>query len=108
MRAPKNCKNMTELRVEIDALDRELVAMLALRLTYIDRAAEIKARDGLPANIPARVEDVVAKVSEHARDVGLAPALAETLWREMIGFSIAREEAILNPSKESPDDSNID
>ncbi|MEH6834723.1 MULTISPECIES: chorismate mutase [Falsihalocynthiibacter] len=108
MRDPKNCKNMTELRVEIDALDRELVSKLALRLKYIDRAAEIKMRDGLPANIPARVEDVVEKVTSQARVAGLAPALAESIWREMIGFSIAREEAVLNSPKESPDDSNVD
>ena len=99
---------MTELRAQIDILDRQLIDLLAERLTYIDRAAEIKRRDGLPARIPARVEDVVAKVLKQAEISGLPTSFTEAIWREMIEFSIDREEAILNPPKENPDDSNTD
>ncbi|WP_299963358.1 chorismate mutase [uncultured Roseobacter sp.] len=92
MRLPADCTDMTELRAGIDALDREIIALLARRVGYIDRAAEIKAQAGLPANIPARVEEVVARVRAAAGEAGFDPALAETIWREMIGWSIAREE----------------
>jgi isochorismate pyruvate lyase len=86
---------MAELRVQIDALDRALVEMLARRVTYIDRAAELKPAEGLPARIDDRVEAVVAKVRASALEVGFDADLAEALWRRMIDWSIAREEKIL-------------
>jgi isochorismate pyruvate lyase len=96
MRAPKDCRDMSELRVEIDALDAELIAQLALRATYIDRAAEIKTGNGLPANIPARVQEVVDNVRVHAGTAGLDQDLVEDIWRRLINWSIAREEVHLD------------
>ena len=89
---------MTALRDRIDALDRDLVALLARRAAMIDRAAVLKPGEGLPARIAARVEDVVAKVRAEAAGRGLDPDLAERLWRMLIEWSIAREEAVLGPS----------
>ncbi|PYG28533.1 chorismate mutase [Pelagimonas varians] len=89
--SPENCHDMPALRTQIDALDRDLIALLKKRVTYIDRAVEIKAGAGLPANIPSRVEDVVAKVKAAAQEQQLDPELAEALWRHLIDWSIARE-----------------
>ena len=86
---------MATLRAQIDALDADLVALLAERAGYIDRAVALKQAEGLPANIPARVEEVVAKVRARADAQGLDPDLAEALWRPLIGWSIAREEKVL-------------
>ncbi len=91
------CASMTELRRQIDALDGELVALLAARAGYIDRAAVLKPGEGLPARIETRVEEVVANVRRAAAATGLEPDLAETLWRVLIDWSIAREEKVLGP-----------
>lgn len=95
MQAPQDCRDMTELRAAIDTLDAEIVAALARRMAYIDRAIVLKPAAGLPARIDTRVEDVVAKVRGRAEAEGLDPALAESLWRLLIDWSIAREEAVL-------------
>ena len=95
MKNPSDCHSMPELRAAIDVLDSEIVKLLALRAGYIDRAAEIKTVNGLPANIPSRVEDVVNKVKAAAVREGLDAELAEQLWRQMISWSIAREERLL-------------
>lgn len=91
MLSPADCPDMPTLRDQIDALDRELVQLLAKRATYIDRAVEIKQGVGLPASIPARIEDVVAKVRANAETAELDADLVETLWRQLIDWSIARE-----------------
>jgi isochorismate pyruvate lyase len=96
MKAPQDCPSMVELRAAIDELDGSIIQLLAKRATYIDRAAELKSVNGLPANIPARVEDVVAKVKANAAREGFDPELAERIWRQLISWSIAREERKLS------------
>ena len=86
---------MPALRAAIDALDARLVGLLALRAGYIDRAVSLKEAAGLPARIPDRVEEVVAKVRAAAEAEGLDPALCEALWRQLIEWSIAREARVL-------------
>jgi len=89
-RAPEQCRDMAELRAEIDRLDRALVAMLAERQGYIERAAEIK-QDRNVVRDQARIEDVVAKVLVAARKAGLDPKIAEPVWRTLIERCIAHE-----------------
>lgn len=92
MKPAAQCGSMTEVRAGIDALDARIVALLAERAGYIDRAAALKPAEGLPARIDARVEAVVANVRAAAGAEGLDPDLAEALWRRLIDWSIAREE----------------
>ncbi len=92
---PHNCRTMLELRVQIDALDSEIIALLQKRAAYIARAAEIKQGENLPARIEWRVEEVLTKARKNAEMVGLDPQLAETLWHEMIEWSIRKEAATL-------------
>ncbi len=94
---PADCATMAEVRAEIDRIDAALIELLTERATYIDRASELKPALGLPARIEDRVEDVVAKVRARAMAEGLDPALAENLWRRLIDWSIAREEATMGP-----------
>jgi isochorismate pyruvate lyase len=89
-KAPEHCRDMAELRAEIDRLDRALVAMLAERQRYIERAAEIK-QDRNVVRDEARIEDVVAKVLVAARKAGLDPKIAEPVWRMLIERCIAHE-----------------
>jgi isochorismate pyruvate lyase len=95
MKAPQDCHDMTELRAAIDALDARIVAQLTARAGDIDRAIQLKQGNGLPARIDARVEEVVAKVRAEAARQSLDPELVEGLWRRIIDWSIAREDAKL-------------
>ena len=95
MKTPADCTTMAELRVEIDRLDAELVALFAQRVGYIDRAAEIKSVMGMPARIGSRVEEVIANVRRHAEGHGLPPDKLEKLWRKLVDWSIEREEDVL-------------
>jgi isochorismate pyruvate lyase len=82
---------MAELRTQIDALDGALIALLAERTGYIDRAIILKQNENLPARIASRVDEVIANVRDQAQANALDPALAETLWTQLIEWSIARE-----------------
>ena len=87
---PEACQSMAEVRAGVDALDRELVVLLAVRQRYMDAAARIKpSRDRV--HDAARIEDVVAKVKATAREAGLSEAIAEPVWRLLIDRCIAHE-----------------
>lgn len=95
VKAPQDCGSMEELRTEIDRLDRDLVALLATRAGYIDRAVALKQDNGWPARIPERVEEVVQNACATAEAQGLDPALIEALWRQLVDWSIAREARVI-------------
>jgi isochorismate pyruvate lyase len=87
---PEACGSMAELRQAIDALDVRMVALLAVRQTYIERAAQLKTgRDQV--RDPARIEEVVAKVVAEGRRAGLSAEIAEPVWRTLIEASIRHE-----------------
>lgn len=89
---PEDCTTMAEVRRGVDALDRQLVELLAVRQRYMDAAARIKPnRDQVYDG--ARIEDVVAKVKAHGAATGLSEAIAEPVWRLLIDRSIAHELA---------------
>jgi len=86
---------MLEVRAEIDAIDRRLVALIAERLHYIDEAARIKPRRDQVRD-EARIADVLAKVSAEARRLGCDPAVVTTALRALIEASIAHEFAVFD------------
>ena len=88
--APDDCATMAEVRAGVDALDRELVRLLAIRQGFMDAAARIKPRRDQVRDEP-RVEEVVGNVLREARARGLSPEIAEPVWRLLIERCIAHE-----------------
>ena len=86
----KNCMTMTDVRAGVDAVDRELVALIVRRQAYMEAAARIKT-DRNAVYDAVRIEDVVDKVKAEALKQGLSIDIAEPVWREMIKRSIAYE-----------------
>ena len=86
----QSCGSMAELRVAIDTLDARLVALLAVRQAYIERAAQLKTHRG-QVHDAERIEDVVAKVIAEGRRAGLSAEIAEPVWRTLIEASIRHE-----------------
>ncbi|MEM7739479.1 MAG: chorismate mutase [Pseudomonadota bacterium] len=89
-KTPAQCSSMEEVRQGVDALDRELVKLLALRQGYMEAAARIKPR-AEDVRVPWRIEDVVTKVLQTADSEGLSGRIAEPVWRELIERCIEHE-----------------
>ena len=86
----KHCHSMAEVRAEIDALDREIVALLADRLHYIDEAARLKpSREQVRDE--ARIADVLAKVEAEAQRVGADAKVIAAAYRALVEASITHE-----------------
>jgi isochorismate pyruvate lyase len=87
---------ITELREQIDAVDEKLIKLLAERQRLVEAVIAVKHRDGLPARIPARVDYVIDRARVLARAHHLDPALAESIWIEMVEWFVTHEERTLD------------
>ncbi|MBB4641093.1 chorismate mutase [Rhizorhapis suberifaciens] len=88
--AADQCRTMTEVRAGVDALDRELLVLLARRFGYMRAAARIK-----PDRSMVRDEDRKAEVIANARveavRLGVPETLVAELWERLVEVSIAYE-----------------
>ena len=101
VRVPAQCKDLADVRVEIDRIDNALVERIAERLGYVERAWQLKLQSGQEANVPWRNQQVIDKVRARASEKGVPPDLCEALWRQMIGWFIQYEEEKLRDQLES-------
>jgi isochorismate pyruvate lyase len=85
-----DCKNIEQVRENIDGIDRQIVSLLAQRGAYVAQAAHFKkTTDDVKA--PQRVEQVIAKVVSLSLELGANPAVTEQVYRAMISAFIDQE-----------------
>lgn len=84
------CNSLEEVRLQIDSIDRDVVALLARRGNLVAQAAAFKqTTDDVRA--PARVEQVIAKVRGIAAETGASPEVVDQVYRAMIAAFIDEE-----------------
>lgn len=84
------CTNMAEVRAGVDALDREIVALLRRRFDYMDAAARIKPERGAVRD-EARKQQVIAQARAAAVAAGLPADAVAAMWETLVEASIAYE-----------------
>ncbi len=87
---PQACTTMTEVRAGVDAVDRELIALLARRFGYMDAAARIKPKRGHVRD-EARKAQVIDNARAHARAAGIPNEAIGEIWERLVEASIAYE-----------------
>ena len=88
---PHDCKSLEQVRASIDAIDRDIVALLATRRRYALQAARFKAAaDGVKD--ARREEQVIENVRAFAAQDGIEADLVETLYRDMIAGFVRVEQ----------------
>lgn len=86
----EDCTTMPQVRAGVDALDRELVALLAKRFGYMRAAARIKpTRDAVRDE--ARKESVIAAAVAEAGVHGIPGDVVADIWERLVEGSIAFE-----------------
>jgi isochorismate pyruvate lyase len=96
---PEHCTTMIEVRAGVDAVDREVVALLKRRFAYMEAAARIKP-DRSAVRDEARKADVLAKVRATAEQLQLPrPDLAEALYEQLVEASIAYEFEVFDRTR---------
>ncbi|MDJ0977513.1 MAG: chorismate mutase [Erythrobacter sp.] len=87
---PDDCETMMEVRVGVDATDRELVALLDRRFGYMRAAARIKpTREAVRDN--ERKAYVIEQAVKDAEVRGLPGEVIADIWERLVEGSIAYE-----------------
>ena len=82
--------SLDEIRAGMDAVDREIVSLIARRVAYVRAAAKFKTSS---ANVaaPDRVALVLKSRRECAETAGLDGEVVERLYRELVAYCVSEE-----------------
>jgi chorismate mutase/prephenate dehydrogenase len=82
---------LTKLRDQIDAVDQQIIDLLAERLRLVGEVGEVKTKHGLPIYVPEREASMLAKRREEAVSKGVPGNLIEDILRRVMRESYASE-----------------
>jgi len=88
-------EGIAELRASFDAIDSELLRLVAARRAVSRRMAAVKLAEGLPFHDPAREAGLLARLQAECTALGLPETLVEPLFLLLLADSlqVQRQEA---------------
>ena len=100
MSGPQQSDELALLRIEIDSIDQQLLALVNQRANVAEKVGELKRKEGSPFFRPDRVAQVIARI----QDANPGPLLNQhvaSIWREIMSACLALEApqrvAVLGP-----------
>lgn len=90
---PEN-QSLVDLRAKIDAVDHDILTLLAKRNTLVGGVAQYKRNHGVPIRDYTREREILADRRAHAAAAGLSAELTESLFRLILWGSRDRQAAL--------------
>jgi chorismate mutase/prephenate dehydratase len=94
-------KPITELRLQLDKTDDDIVRLLARRLETVGLIAKAKAEHATQIRDPGREREVLARVEALANSLGISGPLTRKIFSEVIDYSVSRQVASLVDAERS-------
>ena len=94
--------DLSTLRDRIDAVDRQLIALLAERLRIVEEVALAKLDAASPFRDRQREEALLLRLRERAAEAGLDAHQVERLYRVVMDMSVAHQEATVRNRPDTP------
>ena len=92
-------RTLEELRREIDAIDDELVTLVAKRMAIATEVVTYKKAHDIPVYIQARVDEVMSRNLAHGEKLGVSPELIRSLYQHLIMSLCEAEERLMQAKK---------
>lgn len=94
-------RDLAAIRKEIIAIDDQILALVAQRMSIVDEVADYKHARNLPIKDYRVEKSIVDRVSAIATDLGLAPEMSEQIFKILIEYSCRRQERQLKDRQTS-------
>jgi chorismate mutase len=85
--SPELPPGLPEVRAEIDRIDAEIIRILAIRLSEVMRAGQIKHAAGIPFRDEEREEAVIQNAVERGEEFGLPKKQVRKIFRQIVRIS---------------------
>ena len=82
--------SLDQIRTNIDEIDKEIVVLLSKRGNCVKQAARFKTTPGHIRD-ERRLEQIIEKVTLHAKEIDFDPYTIETIYRNMLEAFIQLE-----------------
>ncbi len=92
--SPSGVRPLPVLRAMIDAIDHEILQLLARRNGLIADVALHKRENHLPIRDPQRESEIIRDRRDRGQSLGLNPELLESMWRLIMWASRDRQAAL--------------
>lgn len=96
---PSECISKDEIRHQIDIIDKEIIALFALRFQYVSEIVKYK-NDAESVVAQDRKDHVIKVRGEWAENHGLDKDTFEQIYRFLVDHNIGKELEILERSKQ--------
>lgn len=87
---PEDRESIEDVRRGIDALDREIIALIGRRSRYVRAAAAFK-KDETAVRAPERQRAMLQERRRWAEEEGLSPEVIEDLFKHLVSYFVNRE-----------------
>ena len=87
--------DLAQLRDRIDAVDRQIIALIAERLRIVEDVALAKLEAASPFRDREREERLLLRLREHATAAGVDAHEIERLYRVVMDMSVAHQEQLV-------------
>lgn len=90
MKPPEECASIEDVRLRIDTLNREVIALIGRRARYVEAAARFKTgEEGVRA--PERRKAMLDARRRWAEEEGLSPGVIEAIYETLVSHFVDRE-----------------
>jgi len=93
-KSPSECPNKEEIRIQIDQIDQEIIALFALRFQYVSEIVKFKT-DAKSVVAQDRKDHVIKQRGEWAAEHGLDKDTFEQIYRFLVDHNIGKELEML-------------
>lgn len=90
MKSPTECKNMQDIRTEIDAIDHQVIQLIGQRFAYVKAASKFKTSE-TSVKAPDRFKAMLLQRRKWAEKEGLNPDAVEKMYADLVNHFIEEE-----------------
>lgn len=95
-RLPSECSDITEVRQEIDNIDKVVIRLLGERFGYVKEVVKYKEKTASSIEASDRRSAVLSDRRRWAEEAGLDPDVVEDIYSRLIRYFIEEEKKIAN------------
>jgi isochorismate pyruvate lyase len=90
MKSPQQCQNITDIRAEIDVIDRQIIALIGQRFAYVKAASKFKTNE-TSVKAPERFQAMLQQRRTWAQEEQLNPDVIEKMYEDLVNYFIKEE-----------------